>query len=1024
MKKHHDSSPPGSALRIFWVAGILIGLAAGSFLLFYQPQPAQATSSFLAAARTQYPTITGTFLESCALCHTNVPSLNPYGADYRNHSYNFAAIESLDSDNDGFNNITEINAHTFPGNSASQPGGNPTSTPTPAGGCTSAELIQDGGFEAGLPNPAWQTSSNVFSNILDDLPDPPPHSGTWKAWMGGDDLVQESLWQTVTVPADAANLEISYWWRVNTFETSHPFDTLEAQIRDTAGNPLQTLQTLTDGNAGSTWQRSTFTVSDYAGQTIQLAFVAQTDETNPTSFFLDDVSMLATCAPSPTATPTSTSTPTATPTPTSTSTLTATPTATGSAPTATPTTPAPTPTAVTISKVRVTDARDTTFTVSWITDQPADGQVHYGTDPTQLNQGVTDSRVDDTHLVVVKNLNPETTYYFDVVSGESRDNNGGSHYQATTGPTISPAAPYTAYGYVYKQDGTTPAEGTLVYGVIRDGDGQGTTTCVSLVAQVDADGTANFNLANARTLDLTAACQYSASGDTLELTVEGGSNGSASRSIDTGAVSPWAPITLSSLDTWHLPIILGWNFLALPGEPASSSYTAQSLLDEINQQGGQVVELARWENSGWESHIDGQPFNNFPVELGRAYFLRAAGASTWTLQGHRVTQPVPLQLTTGWNGVGFPEPGTANQASDLCAAAPTAEEIARWENSGWESHLCGQTFNNFDLETERGYFVRTSGSATWPAGVSVNRPPQPAAKPVLSPIEVAVRALAQPAPPPAAASLVRVSNVRDTTFTVSWVTDLQSVGQVRYGTSPDSLDQVADDVRGADTRSATHYVTVSNLASDTTYYFDVLSGNSVDDNNGQHYQVTTGPTLSPAPPHTTFGQVFQVDESTPANGAIVYLQVVNRDSTGSAGESALLSALVQSGYWAIDVNGARTPDLNSYFTSSKQGDHIALHIQGDADAMAYTEAVLDKTTTAAMTPLPLNPCAGQGDVTCNCQVSTADLQSMTPHWRSILVHYDVDQDGRVTVADVARIATQLGTSCSATLAVSDPGELK
>jgi len=161
--------------------------------------------------------------------------------------------------------------------------------------CAAVELLIDGGFEAGLPNPAWQTSSNVFSDILDDTPLPQPHSGSWKAWMGGDNLMQESLWQTMTVPSGVQGIQVSYWWRVDTFETTHPFDTMAVQIRDAAGSPLQTLETLNDGDASVNWRQSSFTVSGYGGQTIQLAFVANTDGTSPTSFFLDDVSALRTC---------------------------------------------------------------------------------------------------------------------------------------------------------------------------------------------------------------------------------------------------------------------------------------------------------------------------------------------------------------------------------------------------------------------------------------------------------------------------------------------------------------------------------------------------------------------------------------------------------------------------------------------------------------------------------------------------------------------------------------------------------
>jgi len=162
--------------------------------------------------------------------------------------------------------------------------------------CAPVELIQDGGFEAGLPNPAWQTSSSVSSEILDDTSDPAPHNGMWKAWLGGDDLVQESLWQTVNVPTDTLSLQVSYWWRVSTLESTHPFDIFQVQIRDAVGNPLETLETLTDGDASPGWQQSVLTTATpYAGQTIQLAFIAETDDTNPTSFFVDDVSVLKAC---------------------------------------------------------------------------------------------------------------------------------------------------------------------------------------------------------------------------------------------------------------------------------------------------------------------------------------------------------------------------------------------------------------------------------------------------------------------------------------------------------------------------------------------------------------------------------------------------------------------------------------------------------------------------------------------------------------------------------------------------------
>lgn len=59
---------------------------------------------------------------NCALCHLSpAATLNSYGTDYKDNNHNFAAIEGLDSDLDGFTNITEINAGYKPGDASNHP---------------------------------------------------------------------------------------------------------------------------------------------------------------------------------------------------------------------------------------------------------------------------------------------------------------------------------------------------------------------------------------------------------------------------------------------------------------------------------------------------------------------------------------------------------------------------------------------------------------------------------------------------------------------------------------------------------------------------------------------------------------------------------------------------------------------------------------------------------------------------------------------------------------------------------------
>jgi hypothetical protein len=105
--------------------GILaVGLVCAASLA---PGLAGAKEPFLAKFNAKYGTA-GTSLDTCSVCHTSPPSLNPYGKAFKTAWKSglkpgkaMGAIQAKDSDGDSFSNIVEIKARTFPGSKASHP---------------------------------------------------------------------------------------------------------------------------------------------------------------------------------------------------------------------------------------------------------------------------------------------------------------------------------------------------------------------------------------------------------------------------------------------------------------------------------------------------------------------------------------------------------------------------------------------------------------------------------------------------------------------------------------------------------------------------------------------------------------------------------------------------------------------------------------------------------------------------------------------------------------------------------------
>jgi hypothetical protein len=167
------------------------------------------------------------------------------------------------------------------------------------GGGTITELIGNGGFENGAASPApWVlTSTHTPLSIINSSASEPPHTGTFDAWMNGwGTTTTDTVMQQVTIPANATAASFTFWMHINTAETSTTtaFDTLQVQIRNSAGTVLQTLATFSNLNHNTGYQQQTFNLLSFKGQTIQVFFVGAEDSSLQTSFVLDDISLKVT----------------------------------------------------------------------------------------------------------------------------------------------------------------------------------------------------------------------------------------------------------------------------------------------------------------------------------------------------------------------------------------------------------------------------------------------------------------------------------------------------------------------------------------------------------------------------------------------------------------------------------------------------------------------------------------------------------------------------------------------------------
>jgi kumamolisin len=161
-------------------------------------------------------------------------------------------------------------------------------SPAPEAAATCPVVVKNGNFEAAPAGANWTQSGANGAQLIDTLN---PRTGKYGAYLGDANNANHSIRQTITLPRRPVIL--SFWWEQWTQETApgDAADYLTVSLLKTDGSLLKEVARLGVDPDRPPWERLSFDLSAYAGQTVQLQFLARNDSTNPTAFFIDDVSI-------------------------------------------------------------------------------------------------------------------------------------------------------------------------------------------------------------------------------------------------------------------------------------------------------------------------------------------------------------------------------------------------------------------------------------------------------------------------------------------------------------------------------------------------------------------------------------------------------------------------------------------------------------------------------------------------------------------------------------------------------------
>jgi hypothetical protein len=163
------------------------------------------------------------------------------------------------------------------------------------------QLLANPAFDAG--HTAWTEETISQSTIITSesaLTTLRAQSPANVAWLAGYANAQDDLAQTVTIPATATSITLSFYYVIQTQETTPgAYDTMDVYTYEPDTARFTALATFNDNMPTPSWTRFSINLPlTMAGRTITVGFRSMTDMNKTTNFFIDSVALdVAACTP-------------------------------------------------------------------------------------------------------------------------------------------------------------------------------------------------------------------------------------------------------------------------------------------------------------------------------------------------------------------------------------------------------------------------------------------------------------------------------------------------------------------------------------------------------------------------------------------------------------------------------------------------------------------------------------------------------------------------------------------------------